>query len=136
MATAQMNVRMDAALKEGGDHAFAQIGYTPTDVVRLMWSFAARNQGDAARTRRLIESLKEGSEDGIDDEAARRLKAMKRALHYREEYYAARGWELPAPYAKTSQEEHEAALGRQVEKDRQLLDDTLAERYSPEEVAL
>ncbi len=39
--TAQMNFRIDASLKERGDAAFAQMGYTPSEVVRAIWSLVA-----------------------------------------------------------------------------------------------
>lgn len=62
-------------------------------------------------------------------DSMRRLEAMKRALSYREEYYAAKEWEHSIPYKKVSQEDHEATLAYQIEKDRQLLEDALAERF-------
>lgn len=42
----QMNVRIDAGIKERGDQVFAALGYTPSQVVRLVWQFAA-DHGDA-----------------------------------------------------------------------------------------
>ena len=37
MAAAQMNIRMDAALKESGNAALARLGYTPSQAVRALW---------------------------------------------------------------------------------------------------
>lgn len=39
----QMNVRMDAQLKQVGDKAFANAGLTPSQVVRSVWEFGARH---------------------------------------------------------------------------------------------
>ena len=37
MAATQMNIRMDAALKESGNAALARLGYTPSQAVRALW---------------------------------------------------------------------------------------------------
>ena len=39
--TAQLNVRMDKALKEAGDAALSSIGLSPSDAVRALWHKAA-----------------------------------------------------------------------------------------------
>ena len=44
MPTVQMNTRMDEELKRQGDAVFAERGYTPSQVVRAVWEYAARNQ--------------------------------------------------------------------------------------------
>ena len=41
MANTQMNIRIDELLKARGDAAFANLGMTPTDVVRAVWEYAA-----------------------------------------------------------------------------------------------
>ena len=41
MANTQMNIRIDEFLKARGDAAFANMGMTPTDVVRAVWEYAA-----------------------------------------------------------------------------------------------
>ena len=46
MLTTQLNVRMDAKTKPGGDQALASIGYTPSSVVQAVWRFAERNRHD------------------------------------------------------------------------------------------
>jgi RHH-type rel operon transcriptional repressor/antitoxin RelB len=43
MPTTQMNVRIDADLKERGDQVFESLGYTPSQVVRRVWEVAAEN---------------------------------------------------------------------------------------------
>ena len=37
MAATQMNIRMDAALKESGNAALARLGYTPSQAIRALW---------------------------------------------------------------------------------------------------
>lgn len=45
MATAvQLNTRIDAALKQSGDAVFARNGYSPSEVVRAVWRYAAEHQ--------------------------------------------------------------------------------------------
>jgi RHH-type rel operon transcriptional repressor/antitoxin RelB len=45
MTDSQMNVRIDRTLKEQGDAVFARIGYSPSQVVRLVWQYAS-DHGD------------------------------------------------------------------------------------------
>lgn len=40
MPAAQMNIRMDSALKASGNAVIAELGYTPSQVVRALWEFA------------------------------------------------------------------------------------------------
>lgn len=39
MSAAQMNIRMDSALKASGNAVIAGLGYTPSQVVRALWEF-------------------------------------------------------------------------------------------------
>ena len=48
MPTTQMNVRIDEGLKRRGDAALAEAGYTPSQVVRLVWEQAATSGESAA----------------------------------------------------------------------------------------
>lgn len=43
MTTVQMNTRIDEDLKRRGDAVFAQNGYSPSQVVRVVWSYAAEH---------------------------------------------------------------------------------------------
>ena len=71
MATAQINARIDSALKESGDRALANAGCSPTKAVRKLWRFASRNAHDPKRLRALLESLEGDSQERNSDEAAR-----------------------------------------------------------------
>lgn len=134
MAMVQMNVRMDAALKEGGDWVFARLGYTPTEVVRLVWSFANQGGDDVSKVKRLLDDMGGNSKTEVeaDDETNRRMDAARRALGSWGIYF--NEWEIARPESpkNLSEEEYEAALARQIEEDRQLLEDALAERYGLE----
>lgn len=43
MPTAQLNIRMDSALKREGNRVLAQRGRTPSELVRAIWSFLVLN---------------------------------------------------------------------------------------------
>ena len=93
MATVQMNVRMDTALKECGDAVFANIGYTPTEIVRAVWSFAQRNRQNCSAVEELVKSLRDPKE--IEEEEAARAKRRAEAEEWLErgpriirDYYA------------------------------------------------
>ena len=93
MAPVQMNVRMDRALKKEGDAVFADIGYTPTEVVREVWSFAQRNRHNSRAVAELMNSMRDPHE--IEEEEAARAKRRAEAEEWLErgpriirDYYA------------------------------------------------
>ena len=53
-ATAQLNVRMDPALKAAGDAGLADIGFSPSEAVRALWMLAARRGKDAMQVKKLL----------------------------------------------------------------------------------
>ena len=53
--TTQMNIRIDPALKAAGDAALAEIGFSPTEAVRALWTCVARRGKDAARVKAFLE---------------------------------------------------------------------------------
>ena len=53
-ATAQLNVRMDPALKAAGDAGLADIGFSPSEAVRALWTLAARRGKDAMQVKKLL----------------------------------------------------------------------------------
>ena len=54
----QMNVRIEADLKEQGDRAFERIGSSPSEMVRALWRYASRHAADPETLRRLLGELK------------------------------------------------------------------------------
>lgn len=74
MPPVQMNVRIDKKQKAAGDAVFALIGYTPTDVVRVMWGFAARNASEPTAVKDLLASIREPLDDAqLEQQKRRRL---------------------------------------------------------------
>ena len=73
MPTVQMNTRMDEELKRQGDAVFAERGYTPSQVVRAVWEYAAKNRDippfmkddeDASEAQTSSEAAKAHADDG------------------------------------------------------------------------
>ena len=83
MPAVQMNTRIDEATKERGDAVFAEIGYSPSQVVRIVWQFAADNAYDPGAVRRRLESMtSEGTR-------AKRLEQKMQAISRSESLYEA-----------------------------------------------
>ena len=81
MSPVQMNVRIDRNLKEGGDAAFSELGYTPTEVVREVWGFACRNRHNQRAVADFMQSLRNPKEVGSEESArARQLKEAEEWL--------------------------------------------------------
>ncbi len=59
MAAVQMNTRIDSELKAQGDAAFAELGYSPSEAVRLLWGFAARNRHSRRTLANMLQQLKD-----------------------------------------------------------------------------
>ena len=55
--TAQVNVRMDAALKQAGDAALEEAGLTPSAAVRALWRKASKRGQDLEEVARLCTSV-------------------------------------------------------------------------------
>ena len=77
MDSVQMNVRIDRALKASGDGVFQEVGVTPTEAVRRLWSFASRNRTNRQAVASLMESLRDPGavRQEEDDRARRRVDA-------------------------------------------------------------
>ena len=81
MTPVQMNVRIDRDLKREGDQAFAEIGYTPTEVVREVWGFASRNRHKRRVLADMVNALKDPHELAEENAAEqRRLAEFKELL--------------------------------------------------------
>lgn len=75
MAAVQMNTRIDSALKAAGDEAFAELGYSPSEAVRLIWGFAARNRHDKRKMADMIRLLKSPQEVEAEQQEADQRQA-------------------------------------------------------------
>ena len=59
MATTQINVRIDDAVKLAGDQAMSTVGFTPTQAIRALWEFAQRNRHDHRKLATMFDMLTE-----------------------------------------------------------------------------
>ena len=57
MASVQMNTRIDFSLKSLGDLAIRESGHTPSEVVRAVWNYAARNRHKPKAIAALLDFL-------------------------------------------------------------------------------
>lgn len=89
-AVTQMNVRMGAELKRAGDASLAQAGYTPTQAVHALWSFAARHAGQPST---VSEALSFGEPPDADrrEATARKLAAVERGARSMERFLISLG---------------------------------------------
>lgn len=72
---AQVNVRMDSELKRAGDAALAKAGWTPTQAVRALWSFASKHASDPEKVASVFSSA---SDIALEDiERAERIKRRR-----------------------------------------------------------
>ncbi|RNL48979.1 translation repressor RelB [Paraeggerthella hongkongensis] len=76
MAGTQMNLRIEAQIKERGDAALAEAGYTPSQAVRVIWAFAAEHANDPHAIKGLLRQAE--AERGL--ECDERIEAKRRAL--------------------------------------------------------
>lgn len=56
--SSQMNIRIDAALKERGDDALSSIGFTPTQAVRALWERASQRGQQLEEVKQLLQGTK------------------------------------------------------------------------------
>ena len=112
MATAQMNIRMDASLKSSGNAAIAKLGFTPSQVVRALWEYIVVQgalPGALASSLRAAESeqaVSSGSDAGHPDEGAALVST----------FYQTIGIEEPARGGIDYNELHELAAAEQLKK--------------------
>lgn len=69
MSMSQMNVRIDEDLRVQGNLALQAAGYTPSQAVRKLWEFAARNRFEPEVIRGGLGRLAEAADDATADEA-------------------------------------------------------------------
>lgn len=69
---AQINVRIDPALKAEGDNCLAEAGYSPSQAIRQLWYLASRYRGNPGAIKRLLTPADDGDEVKMDKGAAAR----------------------------------------------------------------
>lgn len=76
MAATQMNLRIDSHIKERGDAVLMEAGYSPTQAVRAIWTFAAAHAHEPQVVRDLLQQV----EAELDPEREARIEAKRAAL--------------------------------------------------------
>ena len=57
----QMNVRIGAQVKQTGDEALSSIGFTPTQAVRALWTYAAQRGKALEEVKQFLLAAERGS---------------------------------------------------------------------------
>ncbi|MDO4890505.1 MAG: type II toxin-antitoxin system RelB/DinJ family antitoxin [Coriobacteriaceae bacterium] len=119
--TVQMNIRIDSELKQSGDAALADMGFTPSQAVRGLWKRASQRGEDAAAVQALLADTlgPSSSADDPDPNVARRLAI------------AEQGWNLASALFHGQEPVPESASGaerRERDSDRESYLDALEER--------
>ncbi len=76
MASVQMNLRIDEQVKQLGDAALMEAGYSPTQAVRAVWSFAAAHAHEPQKVRQFLQR----AETERDSSSTARKKKLQVAL--------------------------------------------------------
>lgn len=89
----QMNARISRSLKERGDAALERAGYTPSQAIRKLWDYAARNLHDPHAIQNLFDAPNEAVQSEIEKERARRREAFQKDMNIVAETYERLGVE-------------------------------------------
>lgn len=120
MATTQMNIRIDAKTKEQGDAVFAEIGYTPTRVVRLLWEYAACMKSKPDEVEQLLKEAERTMDPAAEDERQRRIRVADEGLRIFPNFLATMGIQDAAPFKEDelspAERREQAAWERAYEK--------------------
>ena len=111
MSAAQMNIRMDSALKVSGNAVIAELGYTPSQVVRALWEFVTVQGTLPPALTHLLRG--ERSAGTADAEAADRASEGSALLSA---FYQRVGIEEPQSGAVDYDELREITAAEQLEK--------------------
>lgn len=76
-AVVQMNVRIDAQLKDAGDCVLEKVGLSPTKAVRALWERLASFSDAPEKAVKLLLPSDGASEPSIEAERARKLRVAQ-----------------------------------------------------------
>ena len=99
--TAQINARINRTLKERGDAALERAGYTPSQAIRNLWDFAARNAHNPRAIQALFGAANDVEEGKAEKERARRREAAIKGANIVAEAYERYGIE-PSDWTKNA----------------------------------
>lgn len=85
MAAVQMNLRIDAEVKERGDAALSEAGYSPTQAVRALWMFAAAHAHEPQVVRDLLQQVEGERDPAREERIAAKRAALERVGDLREQ---------------------------------------------------
>lgn len=134
MSVSQLNIRLDSALKDAGDAALAEIGYTPTRFIRSIWEKLARRGGDREELKLVLEGHNDSSsstgETRSEDGPLMSMLAMPSAI---EAFFATRGASFgPGAASATANEavhDVDETMAMQAAEDREQLWEAFEERW-------
>ena len=91
-ATAQINARLNPALKQRGDEALSGAGLSPSQAIRALWELAARNTDNPEAIRRaLFPERAEAQEADLSAAQRCRAEAIGKGARVVEEAYRSMG---------------------------------------------
>ena len=91
-ATAQINARLNPALKQRGDEALSGAGLSPSQAIRALWELAARNTDNPeAIQRALFPERAEAQEAELSTAQCRRAEAIGKGARVVEDAYRSMG---------------------------------------------
>ena len=91
-ATAQINARLNPALKQRGDEALLGAGLSPSQAIRALWELAARNSDNPeAIQRALFPERAEVQEADLSAAQCRRAEAIGKGACVVEDAYRSMG---------------------------------------------
>lgn len=74
MASTQMNVRIDETIKAAGDEVFARLGYNPTNIIRVIWEYAALNADNPDQIETMLRNVERALNPDADAERTRKMQ--------------------------------------------------------------
>lgn len=89
MAMTQMNVRIDEQLRIEGNAALESVGISPAQMVRAVWSYAARNKNNPLKLKHDLKFLEE--DKAPSEEVQRRLDLIAEGQKIVEDFYREMG---------------------------------------------
>ena len=105
-ATAQINARLNPALKQRGDEGLSGAGLSPSQAIRALWELAARNSDNPeAIQRALFPERAEVQEAELSAAQRRRAEAIGKGAHVVEDAYRTMGVVLASPSTDLSFDE-------------------------------
>lgn len=125
MSTVQVNTRIDASIKERGDVALAQAGYSPTQVVRTVWAFAASQVHDPQAIRDFLSQAETERDSDRDTRIAEKKAALERIVATRNNLAAA----IDSPQDSTARNLPETHQEANALSDRDLRGEVLFSRW-------